>query len=400
MATLRFLHKFSGYSILFFLSILLVNAQNTDPLSDSVEVSLLTCGTGTAEVYQAYGHTGVRVNNYTQNTDIVYNYGMFNFYEENFLWKFVRGKLLYFVATEPFDSFMDEYLYFGRSVREQLLDLNSEQKARLVSDLQENALTENRYYLYDFIYNNCSTQPRDIIQKSIGDDFTLKKLSTENTETIRQMIDRHMKYNEWLDLGIDLVLGMRLDQKADAATRMFLPYELMMAFDSTMYHGKPIVKASRVLYSGEEQKQPRLLDPTVAFWLLFAVMMFVQVFVKNEKIHQVISVILLSIAGLVGWLLIFMWWGTDHYMTKWNLNLLWANPFYMPLSWFFHKAESSKFWRSSIQLFRLIAIFLLVGWCVVPQQFHSAVIPMILILIWALGVFLPNGQTDDSINKA
>lgn len=392
MVTIKFLYKLSGYSIFFFLSIFFVKAQNNAQLYDSIEISLLTCGTGTAEVYQAYGHTGVRVVNYTRNTDIVYNYGMFDFYEDNFLWKFVRGKLLYFVATEPFENFMLEYHYFGRSVREQILDLNPKQKSELVTNLQNNALPENRYYLYDFIYNNCSTQPRDLIQKSISKDFTLQKLSSENTETIRQMIDRHMKYNEWLDLGIDLVLGMRLDQKADASTRMFLPEELMIAFDSTMYNDKPIVKASNILYSGNEQKHPKLLDPTIAFWLLFTIIILVQVYIKSDQVHKVIGATLLTTTGLIGWLLVFMWWGTDHYMTKWNLNLLWAVPLYLPLSWFFHKANSSKPLRLSLHIFRLISILVLIGWCWLPQQFHSAVIPIILILIWALGVYIPNGQ--------
>ena len=80
--------------------LLLISSISSIKAQDSINVSILTCGTGTSEVYQAYGHTGIRVKNFTKNTDEVYNYGMFNFNEEGFLLKFIQGKLLYFVATE------------------------------------------------------------------------------------------------------------------------------------------------------------------------------------------------------------------------------------------------------------------------------------------------------------
>jgi signal-transduction protein with cAMP-binding, CBS, and nucleotidyltransferase domain len=172
MQNYTFLTKPSLYLLLFIFSLTGLKAQ------DSLDISILTCGRGTAEVYQAYGHTGIRVKDHSANTDIVYNYGMFNFNEDNFLMKFIQGKLLYFVATEDFDSFMYDYQYFGRSVREQMLNLTPAQKNQLVAALENNALEENRYYLYDFIYNNCSTQPRELIKNSIGQDFKFKTLAT------------------------------------------------------------------------------------------------------------------------------------------------------------------------------------------------------------------------------
>ncbi len=361
-----------------------IQAEENPVINDTLEISLLTCGTGTAEVYQAYGHTGVRVQNKQQRTDIVYNYGMFDFYEEGFLWKFIRGKLLYFVATERFDDFMAEYRYFGRSVREQVLNLSPKQKADLVRDLETNALPENRYYLYDFIYNNCSTQPRDLIRMSMGEEFDYAELPSSGTETLREMIDRHMLYNEWLDFGIDLVLGMRLDRVADTETRMFLPAELMQVFDRTNLQEKPLVRSAEILYAGYAQKKPMLPDPTVVFWILFAAVLWLQVFVQNEKALYTVSSLLLIAAGIIGWVLLFFWFGTDHYMTKWNLNIFWAMPLYIPILLISPKRGKGFF----IKLFRLINILLLIGWFLLPQQFHSAVVPIILMLIWALGIQL------------
>jgi hypothetical protein len=386
MRNYTFLTKPSLYLILFIISIIGLKAQ------DSINVSILTCGTGTSEVYQAYGHTGIRVKNYSANTDMVYNYGMFT-YSDDFLFQFIQGKLLYFVDTEDFDSFMYDYTYFGRSVREQILNLTPDQKNRLIAALERNILPENKYYLYDFIYNNCSTQPRELIKNSIGPDFKFKKLATENTETIRELVDRHMTYNEWLDFGIDLLLGVRFDKVADANTRMFLPEELMIEFDSTSYHGKPIVEDSRMIYQGREQVIPKLIDPTLLFWVILGLVILIQIFYSTSTFRRVLAFTFLIFAGIVGWILTFMWFGTDHYMTKWNYNLLWAMPIYFPLAIFFFKAEKFKLIQLLIQVSKLILILLLLLWTFNPQQFHSAIIPIILILIWSLSEFLPFPKT-------
>src|SRR5690606_7400157 len=141
--------------------------------------------------------------------------------------------------------------------------------------------------------------------------------------------------NEWLDFGIDLLLGARFDKVADADTRMFLPEELMRYFDSTSYQGKPIVQDSRILYHGTEQVIPRLLDPTVLFWIILSVVVLLQIFVRNALAQKILAITILTFVGLIGWILTFMWVGTDHYMTKWNMNLLWALPIYLPMAFFF-----------------------------------------------------------------
>ena len=387
MHNYTFLTKSSLYLVFLLFSLNGLKAQ------DSLDISILTCGTGTSEVYQAYGHTGIRVKDHSANTDIVYNYGMFNFNEDNFLMKFIQGKLLYFVATEDFDSFMYDYQYFGRSVREQMLNLTPAQKRQLVVALENNALEENRYYLYDFIYNNCSTQPRELIKNSIGPDFKFKTLATENTETIREIVDRHMTYNEWLDFGIDLLLGVRFDKVANADTRMFLPAELMVEFDSTLYKGEPIVSDSRILYQGKAQIIPKILDPTLLFWIILGLTLLLQVFFPASSFRKAVAFTYLIFAGIIGWLFTFMWFGTDHYMTKWNFNLLWAIPIYFPLAIFFYKAEKFKFIRIIIKFCRVVLVLLLILWPFNPQQFHSAIIPIILLLIWSLGVFLPFSKT-------
>lgn len=104
--------------------------MSAQTLGDSIEASLLTCSPG-AEVYSLYGHTGLRIRNYTQGTDLVFNYGVFNFRRPHFTWHFMLGECDYEVAPYPFERFLYEYKQRGSSVIEQVLNLTQEEANRL-----------------------------------------------------------------------------------------------------------------------------------------------------------------------------------------------------------------------------------------------------------------------------
>lgn len=357
--------------------------------AENITVSLITCGPGTAEAYQAYGHTAIRIQQPSQGIDEAYNYGVFDFQTPGFYEKFIQGKLLYYLNIEPFEYFIYSYVQQKRWVREQVLDLDSVTIQKLVSALRENALPENRYYLYDFIYNNCSTQPRDLIREVLGEDFEYADVPKVNTSTLRQMIDEHMEYNEWLDFGIDLLLGSRLDKVADNDERMFLPAELMQAFDESTFLGKPLVKSSDMLYVPEKQASKWIPGPGLIAWILLAVLIIQQIYSSRLTQMRIFSVVYFGVLGIIGWALVFMWWGTDHFMTKWNFNLLWAFPLHLPLALFLLKKQVPSYIRYYFLTHRFILIFLLILWAFKPQEFHQAVIPISLIAIWAISKFLP-----------
>ncbi len=61
--------------------------------SSGLRISLLTCSPG-SELYSTFGHSALRIVDTTAGTDIVYNFGVFDFYDPDFYLKFVQGKLL------------------------------------------------------------------------------------------------------------------------------------------------------------------------------------------------------------------------------------------------------------------------------------------------------------------
>jgi hypothetical protein len=137
------------------------------------------------------------------------------------------------------------------------------------------------------------------------------------------------------------------------------------------------------------------MTPGVVFWLLFIVLFLLQVKFSVFTKYKFIPIIYFTILGLLGWLLVFMWFGTDHLSTKWNLNILWTMPLSFPFFLFAFKKEIPKLLFGFIKFYRVLLIILLIGWSLNPQTYHAAVIPLILIGILFTSTLLPIPQKND-----
>src|SRR5689334_11939395 len=102
--------------LLIFLFSILHSPFSIRAQDSSLRISLLTCGQG-EEIYTTFGHTALRITDKKNNTDLVYNYGTFDFDAPNFIYNFVKGKLNYFVSVSTFDEFMYEYYMEKRNVK-------------------------------------------------------------------------------------------------------------------------------------------------------------------------------------------------------------------------------------------------------------------------------------------
>jgi len=91
-------------------------------LSKKAKVSILTCGLG-PESYAMYGHTGIRIQDSIYGIDVVYNYGAFDFSTPNFIGRFIKGDLQYFVTNGSFIDFYYIYQAENREIIEQELNL-------------------------------------------------------------------------------------------------------------------------------------------------------------------------------------------------------------------------------------------------------------------------------------
>ncbi len=185
-------------------------------LSEGAEISIITCGPGHEELYEAFGHSAIRIKDKASNLDRVYNYGTFNFNTPNFYIKFARGKLDYELRAYPFSLFLKSYQRENRWVKEQVLDLETQDKIDIYQYLETNAEPRNRAYKYDFFYNNCSTKIYDVLKSVLKDKLIFDKDFSKKNMSHRDLIQLYLKNHQWGDFGIDLALGSSIDDEANS----------------------------------------------------------------------------------------------------------------------------------------------------------------------------------------
>ncbi len=353
--------------------------------SSRIRVSLLTCSPGD-ELYSIFGHSALRVIDSNSVSDLVYNYGTFNFDDDGFYLKFVRGKLLYYVSIERFEDFKFSYQAANRGITEQVLALTAQEEATVQHALIENLKEENKYYQYDFFFDNCTTRLRDLIVKYKIPTPLLPAVKPQNMR-FREAIHEYLNKGDqqWSKWGIDVLLGARTDRVMTASQQQFLPDNLMMALDSTS--NVPLVSSTKNLYQlTTVGKMKTFFTPMVFFCLLLVIYVLLQVFFykKFPVLIDGFDGLLFFTTGLLGILLIFMWVGTDHSMTKDNYNLLWAWPMHAVVSFFI---TSHRSWVKPYFLLSAIGgILTLCAWFFLPQQLNISLIPFVLLLIYRSGL--------------
>jgi hypothetical protein len=296
--------------------------------SSHIRISLLTCTPGD-ELYSTFGHSALRVTDSSSVTDIVFNYGTFNFDDPGFYIKFIRGKLLYYVSTADFPDFKEEYQTTNRGMTEQVLNLSAAEKIALMHFIYNNAKEQNRYYQYDFFLDNCTTRLRDIIVKFKTNYRPLKPVMPANTrfrQAIHEYLDKGGKY--WSKLGIDLLLGAPTDAVMTTAQSQFLPDNLMKALDSTNQQHQLVVSEAALYPFIPIGNTQSFFTPMIVFSLLLVSILALS-FSSNKTVILLLNGfdgLLLFITGALGILFIFMWTSTDHSMVKNNFNLIWAWP--------------------------------------------------------------------------
>ena len=380
-------------------------AQPQIELTESSKVSLVTCGPG-EELYEAFGHTAIRVYDPSLGFDAVYNYGTFDFNQPNFYWNFVQGRSLYMLAVNRYSNFIRAYEHYNRSVREQFLNLTLEQKQALLDKLTWNAKKENRDYLYDYFFDNCSTRPRDVILEAINVpvEFDSAHLSDKRL-SIRELTDLFIvKEQPWGDLGIDLCLGAVIDEPATAMQYMYLPEKLEEAFD----HAYVVKDGERIPLVEEKQttfqtatvvKEKSWFVPQIVFvaFLLFSAV-FLTIFRAAKRSTRIYDGLIFMITSFIGFNGIFLWFFTNHFSADYNWNILWALPTNAIFGWALLKKNRPR-WTRHYSLF-LIALYagLLVGWNYVPQLLHPSLkFIVILLLFVAVGVFRASAETTKGI---
>ncbi len=369
----------------FLLFFLLLQAQSLSAQdTPKAEVFLLTCGPG-IETYSVYGHSALRIVIPEKNSDLVYNWGVFDFNTPNFAWKFAKGRLNYSLGISTYDNFLRDYFLEKRWVVSQKLNLEPNEIERLFKLIAENLKPENITYRYDFFYDDCSTRIRDLIEKSVGDNLLWPpEEETKNMSTFRQLTGKYEEVFPWTKLGIDLLMGSPGDKKASFRDRMFLPVEMKDGLSELQIRrqGKTIpLLTNPVLVVDFDQpafKKNLFTTPFFVFCVVLIMMVMLTGFFREKKSNSVIDITVFSIFSILALLMIFFNFFTDHQQMKWNLNILWLNPFIIMC---LISLILNKEWQLWFRMVFFMAAGFLVSLVVLPQSINNAFVPLISILI-------------------
>jgi Domain of unknown function (DUF4105) len=367
--------------VLFCLLPCVLAAQND---SCHLRISLLTCTPG-EELYSTFGHSALRITDSVSRSDIVYNYGTFNFDEPGFYTKFIRGKLTFYLSTDEYDSFLASYAEEKRGITEQVLQLTCAEKYNMLLLLQANMMEQNRFYKYDFTFDNCTTRLRDLLEKATTEPVHFGGL-LQYKATFRDLIYKYLDYNDkqWSKLGIDILLGSPLDVTMKPREVMFLPDYLMSTLDKTSIGNRPLVSEKHTsLPSVLPPEEINIFTHPLFIFCCLLVLVIALSFSKNAFIRRLLVAFdgfLFFMTGLLGILLLFMWFGTDHVMCRNNYNLLWAWPLNVIAAFYIDSKKNTAL--AYLRIYAFFNLAVLVCWFLLPQHLNPSLMPVIALMIF------------------
>lgn len=356
-------------------------------MSPNAEISIITCGPGYAELFTAFGHSAFRARDIPNGIDRVYNYGTFSFNTDNFYIKFVRGKLLYDLRVSDFSQFLKEYHYEKRWVKGQILDLNLRDTQLVFDFLENNAKPENRSYKYDFFFDNCSTRLYDVLYDVLGDRLVFSNNFDKSNYSHRDLIQLYLGNHPWGDFGIDLALGSDIDKKATSKEYLFLPDNVFSAFEKIKIKEsgieKPIIKRTEnILLKQKPIHQMRSFFTPMNVFSLMAVLVIIFTFIdyKKQGRNKILDFIIFAITGLLGLLILFLWFGTDHTATVKNTNILWAFAPNIIVSFLLLKSRFRSWFKNYILVLLILLDIGLLLWVFKIQIYSIAMVPIFIAL--------------------
>lgn len=298
-----------------------------------------------ADVWERFGHNAILVEDQTDRSRIAYNYGMFSFRQENFILRFIQGRMHYWMAGETAEADLAKYVAAGRWVRVQELNFTPAQRLAMRDFLAWNVLPENRFYRYDYYLDNCSTRVRDAIDTVLGG-----ALRAQNGEpasgTFRFHTQRLVDNSLPLYTGLLLALGHGVDRPQTRWEEMFLPFKLHEYLGTATIRDSagasvPLVLREQTLFESGQfpvpNQPPAWWPGYLAAGLLVGGLLWWGGRAGRQRPGARWTLLLLGtgwalLTGVAGVILIGLWAFTDHVAAANNENVLQCSLFALALA--------------------------------------------------------------------
>jgi hypothetical protein len=310
----------------------------TPPAGTNLDVALLTFGPGT-EVWERFGHNAIQIRDRASGVANLYNYGIFDFDQEDFFLNFARGRMTYRMAvSDPADD-LPMYREEGRWIVEQDLNLTPAQRAKLATFLAWNARPENTQYRYEYFTANCSTRVRDALDAAVDGAIKAQTIAPSRGFTYRMDTLRLMRAEPALMVAMDAGLGPFADKRLTYWDESFVPMEFMRHLREVRVPDengvlRPLVANETRLAAARVPEPPEF--PPAWTWQALAIGIasaLAMLGLWRLRARALARAAFASIAsgsalmlGLGGLVLIALWALTDHVSAWRNENILLLNP--------------------------------------------------------------------------
>jgi Domain of unknown function (DUF4105) len=309
-------------------------------------VYLMTMGPG-KRVWERFGHNAIWIHDPIKGTDQAYNYGLFDFRQQNFLLRFIQGRMWYWMQGFPAESYVQQYRRANRSVWVQELEMAPRARRELQEFLVWNERPENRFYHYDYYRDNCSTRIRDALDRALGGRIQQQTRSAPTDRTYRFHTQRLTANDPPVYTGLLLALGQPVDRPISVWEEMFLPLKVREHLRELTVTGSdgaqvPLVRSEQTLFESSDPPPPS----KPPFWLPFYLgsglalggsAYGLATLARRSRPARLgfllLTWIWMLMTGMAGVVLAGLWGLTDHAAAYYNENILQMSILALPLVW-------------------------------------------------------------------
>jgi hypothetical protein len=302
----------------------------TAPSADAPpRIGVVTMEPGDA-FWERFGHDAILVVDPRSGEGTSYNFGFFDPTEPGFVGNFVRGRMMYYLVALPIGEDLASYRSEGRGVSVQWLALDPAQARALAGALRVNALPENARYRYDYFRDNCSSRVRDAIDAALGGALRTQLAGRSQGNSWRSESVRLAWPAKWMGLGFHLGLSGAADRPLSRWEEAFIPMRLRDSLrEVRRADGRPLVATEETLLPNRLPAPPTEMPSWRVPALFAGLALLVLVPVLGRRRPRLLAGLAFGwwlLGGLLGALMLFIWFGSEHTAGWANQNLLLLNP--------------------------------------------------------------------------
>ena len=361
------------------------------PLGNQAQISMLIGEAAIDDFTSAFGHIGLRVIDPELSIDYVINYGIPHIDSRlHNYFRMFEGRLTSELYAVPFSEIEKDYHKRKRQLNELVLDLSPQQKEFLWQSLMATAQEKQKSY-YNLLTHNCTALPMRMLETTIRQQIRLPEI--DGKESYRTLINPYLKATPWLDFLINLSYGWENEHPLSDRECFCLPDYCMQALLATNLTDsigqiRPLVSSNAVLVpSSAKEVKLSFFTPVNCAWILLALVVIISLFEKkNRRLYRMTDVILFGMAGILGIYLSYIVLGINQWYTTPTWWILWLHPLHL-LGAILSGAKRFDRLAAYYHISNLVALgIMLIGTCFIPEYYHPAYAPLIIILALRSGI--------------